>query len=132
MCESLWPTRSLGQALDLCSSSVTHLLLPLGSRWHWENKHTLLPLLGHFVFCHECKFGCFSFLPPRKERRWAGLSRPRLHENRRPVHEVPGAAHSRLSVASCPELPLPLDIRRGARGHLPWSKECYSRLRLEF
>lgn len=83
------------------------------------------------LLCTKSK-SFFHVFPLRKERRWAGLSRPCLHKNGRPLHEVFGAAHSQLSVTSRPELPIPLDIRRGAWGHLPRSKEYYSILRLGF
>lgn len=77
-------------------------------------------------------FFVFSPISPRKERRWAGLSCPRLHKNRRPVHAVSGAAHPQPRVSSCFELPVPLDIWWGAWGHLPRSKDRCSVLRLGF
>lgn len=49
----------------------------------------------------------------------AGLGGPRLRQNGRPSDEGAGSAHPLPGVTPHPQLPVPVDLRRGAGGHLP-------------
>ena len=112
-CVSAWASPAPVWVSALCSACVLS--------WPGTPCPLLLTLslrLGLSV-CVHC-----GFCVPRKEGRRAGLGRPRLHQDGGPVHAVPGTAHPQPGVAPRPELPVPLDLRRRARGHAPRGEEA--------
>lgn len=55
----------------------------------------------------------------RSERRRAGLGGPFVRQNGRPADEGAGSAHPQPGVAPHPQLPVQVDLRRGAGRHIP-------------